>query len=158
MAATSSSVRRRKARRPLARSSTAASRLPALRVRSGPARAATAARTPPASERGAVGQSGLQPLGDLLGLAAEHHPVALVGHRAVIEDVEQLIAAAVGVEANLGHQDLHLHRLELVGEDLPEALGVGVGQAAGVHVLAAEEKPFKSAGSTDGATTDRGLP
>lgn len=48
---TSSSVRRRKAWRSLPRSKTAASRLWAVRVRSGPARAATAARTPSASEQ-----------------------------------------------------------------------------------------------------------
>ena len=43
----------------------------------------------------------------------------------------------LGVEADLGDEDLHLHRLHLVGEDLAEHLGVGVGQAAGVDVLAA---------------------
>jgi hypothetical protein len=33
------------------------------------------------------------------------------------------------VLADLGHQDLDLHRLHLVGEDVAEHLGVGVGQA-----------------------------
>ena len=38
---------------------------------------------------------------------------------------------------DLGHEDLDLHGLHLVGEDLAEDLGVGVGEAAGVDVLAA---------------------
>ena len=49
--------------------------------------------------------------------------------------MEQLVLR--GVLADLGHEDLHLHRLHLVGEDLSEDLGVRVGQAAGVDVLAA---------------------
>ncbi len=39
--------------------------------------------------------------------------------------------------ADLGDEDLDLHRLHLVGEDLAEDLGVLVGQAAGVDVVAA---------------------
>ena len=39
--------------------------------------------------------------------------------------------------AQLGHQDLHLERLHLVGEHLPEVLGVEVGQRPGLDVLAA---------------------
>ena len=42
-----------------------------------------------------------------------------------------------GRQADLGDEDLDLHRLHLVGEDLAEDLGVLVGQAAGVDVVAA---------------------
>jgi hypothetical protein len=68
-------------------------------------------------------------------LAAEHAVVGLVGDRAVVEDVEQLVGRRVGTD--LGDEDLHLHRLHLVGEDLAEDLGVLVGQAAGVDVVTA---------------------
>jgi hypothetical protein len=59
----------------------------------------------------------------------------LVHDRAVVEDVEELVVVAL--VADLGHEDLDLHRLHLVGEDLAEDLGVLVGQAAGVDVVAA---------------------
>ena len=49
--------------------------------------------------------------------------------------MEHLVLRAVLTD--LGDEDLDLHRLHLVGEDLSEDLGVGVGQAAGVDVLAA---------------------
>ena len=72
---------------------------------------------------------------DGVGVAAEHRVVALVEHRAVVEDVEHLVAG--GDVADLGDEDLDLHRLHLVGEDLAEDLGVLVGEAAGVDVVAA---------------------
>ena len=50
----------------------------------------------------------------------------------------KLVTAAAGDQADRGHRDLHLHGLELVGEYLAEALGVGVGQAPDVYVLATE--------------------
>ena len=96
-------------------------------------------------DRGARGRSArsrpgaprlAQALGDGLGLAAEHAEAVLVDDGAVVEDVEQLVVGLGG--ADLGHEDLDLHRLHLVGEDLAEDLGVLVGQAAGVDVLAAE--------------------
>jgi hypothetical protein len=59
----------------------------------------------------------------------------LVDDGAVVEDVEQLVVG--GGRPDLGDEDLDLHRLHLVGEDLAEDLGVLVGQAAGVDVLAA---------------------
>src|SRR6202042_2158010 len=42
----------------------------------------------------------------------------------------------------LGHQDLHLERLHLVGEHLAEVLGVQVGQRTGVHVFPAVGVPL----------------
>ena len=59
----------------------------------------------------------------------------LVYHGAVIGDVEELVVA--GRMPHLGHQDLHLERLDVVGEHLADDLGVGVGQGPGVDVLAA---------------------
>ena len=73
--------------------------------------------------------------GDRLGVAAEHAEASFVHHGAVVEDVEQLIAGAV--VGHLGDEDLDLHRLHLVGEDLPEHLRVAVGQAARVDIVAA---------------------
>jgi hypothetical protein len=49
--------------------------------------------------------------------------------------VEHLVTG--GGLADLGDEDLHLQRLHLVGEDLPEDLGVLVGEAARVHVVTA---------------------
>ncbi len=72
---------------------------------------------------------------DGLGLSTEDTEAILVHDRAVVEDVVQLVVA--GLLPYLGHEDLDLHRLELVGEDLPEDLGVLVGEAAGVDIAAA---------------------
>jgi hypothetical protein len=78
---------------------------------------------------------GLEARRDGVGVAAEHTEALLVHDGAVVEDVEQLIA---GREVtHLGHQDLDFERLHLVREDLPEDLGVLVGEAAGVDVAAA---------------------
>ena len=66
---------------------------------------------------------------DLLGLAAEHRVVLLVHDGAVVEDVEQLGVLVVR-RADLGHEDLDLVRLHLVGEHLAEGLRVGVGELA----------------------------
>ena len=74
-------------------------------------------------------------LGDGLGVPAEHGEAVLVGDRSLVGDVVQLVGLAV---AQLGHQDLHLERLHLVGEDVAEVLGVEIGQRARVDVLAAE--------------------
>src|SRR5690606_1616169 len=67
--------------------------------------------------------------------AAEHGEVRLVDHRAVVEDAEHEVLGGFG--PHLGDEDLDLHRLHLVGEDLAEDLRVLVREAAGVDVLAA---------------------
>ena len=46
------------------------------------------------------------------------------------------IWSPAGSLTDLGDEDLDLHRLHLVGEDLAEDLGVLVGEAAGVDVVA----------------------
>ncbi len=81
-------------------------------------------------------EGGFQAGPDGLGVATDHAVGVLVDHAAVVEDVEHLVLGRVD-QADLGHQDLHLHRLHLVREDLPEHLGVGVGEAAGVDVFPA---------------------
>jgi hypothetical protein len=85
---------------------------------------------------------------DGFGVAAEHGVLPLVEDGAVVEDVEQLVG--VGRDAHLGDEDLHLHRLHLVGEDLPEDLGVVVGQAAGVDVVAAVLEALQIRGTNAG--------
>ena len=77
----------------------------------------------------------LEPLGDGLGLPAQHGVAVLVGDGPLVGDVVQLVRSQPG--AQLGHQDLDLERLHLVGEHLAEVLGVEVGQRTGVDVLAA---------------------
>ncbi len=48
--------------------------------------------------------------------------------------MEHLVAG--GLDTDLGHEDLDLHRLQLVGEDVAEDLGVLIGERAGVDVVA----------------------
>ena len=86
------------------------------------------------TERELVDVDVLHPAGDRLGIAAQHAEAPLVHDGAVVQDVEQLIGVPLG--ADLGHQDLDLHRLHLVGEHLTEDLRVLVGQAARVDVVA----------------------
>ena len=69
----------------------------------------------------------------LIGLPAEGDETGLVGYRTVERDPVDLVVRRLA--ADLGHDDLHLERLELVGEDGPERLRVPVGQAARGHVL-----------------------
>ena len=138
-ATSSLSATRRKVRRPFCRLSTATSRSPAPRVRSGPASAAH--RGAEGAAQVPVGDPGLgHPLGDGLGLAAEDGEAVLVGDGPLVGDVVQLVGPAVG--AQLGHQDLDLEGLHLVGEDVAQELGVEVGQRPGVDVLAAEGEPL----------------
>ena len=59
----------------------------------------------------------------------------LVGDGPLVGDVVELVGMVAGAE--LGHQDLDLERLHLVGEDVAEILGIEVGQGAGVDVLPA---------------------
>src|SRR5580698_9111765 len=65
-------------------------------------------------------------LGDGLGVTTEDGETLLVGDRAFVGDVVQLIGPAVGPE--LGHEDLDLERLHLVGKDIAQILRVEVGQ------------------------------
>src|SRR5580704_7726078 len=83
---------------------------------------------------------GRNPLVDGLGIAPEDGEVVLVGDRPLVGDVVQLIGP--GGVAQLGDQDLDLEGLHLVGEHVPEILGVEVGQPPGVHVLAAVGVPL----------------
>ena len=121
--ASSSSSIRRKVRRPFPRLRMATSRSPAASVRSGPAK----------RRRGRLDGRRQVPfglprcadaLGDRLGVAAQHGKAVLVGDRALVGDVVQLVLALT----QLGHQDLDLERLHLVGEDIAEILRVEVGQ------------------------------
>jgi hypothetical protein len=77
-----------------------------------------------------------QPTADGLGVAAEHREPSFVDHGAVVEDVEHLVG--LGSESHLGHQDLDLEWLDIVGEHVAQHLGVVVGQAPRVDVVAAE--------------------
>ena len=56
--------------------------------------------------------------------------------------MEELVAGSVVGVADLGHENLDLHRLHLVGEDLPQALRVLVGEAPRIDVLTAERVPL----------------
>ncbi len=85
-------------------------------------------------------------LADRVGIAAEHGNVSVVDHCAVVENMEHLVV--FGLETNLGDEDLDLHRLHLVGEDVAEDLGVLVGQRPGVDVVARVLEPLE-VGSTD---------
>ena len=85
-------------------------------------------------------------------MASESPPsasvVAFVHDRAVVEDLEHLVAG--GLLTDLGDEDLHLHRLHLVGEDLAEDLGVLVGEAARVDVVARVLEPLEVGGPDTG--------
>ena len=135
--ASSSSSIRRKVRRPFPRLRMATSRSPAPRVRSGPASAAVAALTAAARSQSACHAA---PTRSVMVSASppEHGEAVLVGDRALVGDVVQLVL----VLAQLGHQDLDLERLHLVGEDVAEVLRVEVGQRTGVDVLAAVGVPL----------------
>src|SRR5437588_9678165 len=73
-------------------------------------------------QRDALPVVALDPLGDGVRLAADDGEVALVDDGAVIGDVEELVVPGGG--AHLGHQDLHLERLDVVGEHLADYLGI----------------------------------
>ncbi|MFN2125658.1 MAG: phosphoglycerate kinase, partial [Candidatus Promineifilaceae bacterium] len=55
----------------------------------------------------------LQPAADRFRIAADRCMVPVVDDRAVVEDVEHLVAVAL--DTDLGDEDLDLHRLHLVG-------------------------------------------
>jgi hypothetical protein len=90
-------------------------------------------------ERQVVTPRRLDALCDLVRFAAEHAEPLLVHHGAVVQDVEQLVATVLAVAVpHLGHQDLDLEWLDLVGEDLIEDLRVRVRQTSRIDVLATE--------------------
>ena len=66
-----------------------------------------------------------QVAGDRLGLAAHDDEVGLVDDRAVEGEPVELVV--LGAVADLGDAELDLEGLRLLGEDLAEGLGVGVG-------------------------------
>ena len=74
--------------------------------------------------------------------------IAFVHDRAVVEDVEHLVAGRLLTD--FGDEDLDLHRLHLVGEDLAEDLGVLVGEAARVDVVARVLEALQVGGSDTG--------
>src|SRR5712692_7346150 len=73
---------------------------------------------------------------DLVRLAAHRRIVVLVLDRAVVEDVVDFVLRAVRL-GHLGHEHLDLERLDVLREDVPERLRVGVGERLGGHVAAA---------------------
>ena len=143
----SSSVARRKQRRPLVRSSTATSRSSAVSVRSGPPSAAAAMRTA-ASRSRSLGERLAQPPGDRLGVAAEHGEAALVHHRAVVEDVEQLSPSAVR-PTSATRISTSIGFISWVNT-WPRICRVLVGQAARVDVLAAVLEALEVGGAHAG--------
>ncbi len=145
----SDAARRWKHRRPLVRDSSATSSSSSGISRSGPPSAfmpsaIAAARSSPSVQVSA------RRTADGLGVATDRRVVALVHHGAVVEDVEHLVAG--GVEADLGDEDLDLHRLHLVGEDRAEHLRVAVGEAAGIDVVARVLVSLEVGGSDPGDT------
>ena len=56
--------------------------------------------------------------------------------------MEELVAGSVVGVADFGHENLDLHRLHLVGEDLSQALRVLVGEASRIDILTAERVPL----------------
>ena len=70
--------------------------------------------------------------GERFGLAAHDEEAGLVDDRAVVGEPVELVV--VGGRADLGHADLDLVGLLLLGEDRAERLRVGVGQRAGGDV------------------------
>src|SRR5690349_8198586 len=65
-----------------------------------------------------VGESVAEAVADRLGVATEHRKILLIHDRAVVHDVEHLVAERL--RADFGHEDLDLHRLHLVREDVAE--------------------------------------
>ena len=136
-----------KHRRPFVRASSATSRSPAGISRSVPA-SACGAELDGRGQVEALGPRLAEPDLDRLGVAADRGAVALVDDGAVVEDVEHLVAG--GLEPDLGDEDLDLHRLHLVGEDVAEHLGVAVGEAARIDVVARVLVPLEVGGAHPG--------
>ncbi len=76
----------------------------------------------------------LQERRQLLLLATDGGEVVLGEQGPVVGDSEQEVSPAL--PAHLGDHDLDLVRLDLLGEDLAQHLGIGVGQAFRGHVAA----------------------
>ncbi len=79
---------------------------------------------------GVLGEGLVELLDDRLRRAAHHHEVGLVGDRAVIRDAVELGRLGLAVVGDLGHTQLDLVGLGLLGEDRAERLRVHVGQLA----------------------------
>src|SRR5881409_300513 len=75
----------------------------------------------------------LEGLGQGVGVAADPDEPVLVGDGPVEQDVVDLVASVVA--RYLRHQDLHLVRLHLLGEDGGQGLGIPVGDVSGPDVL-----------------------
>ena len=89
-----------------------------------------------------VGQVGVLGVGvlergdDRLGRAAHHDEMRLVGDRPVVGDPVQLRRFGLAVVSDLGHAQLDLVRLGLLGEDGAQRLRVDVGQLPAGDVAA----------------------
>src|SRR3972149_4825896 len=92
-------------------------------------------------ERQALAVVVLEEAADLLRLAAHRRVIVLVLDRAVVEDVVDLVPAAVA-PGDLGHEHLDLEGLDVLREDVAERLRVRVGERLGRHVAAAVGVPL----------------